>query len=317
MQTLRLRASLDSKTGKSLLRNLAALLATTGVFWLASASMAAGERIGELYADDPLGLVPAYKVRTHYSLDEDLWDVWICEVPEGTLQLSPEETVELLQAKIAPYFDWLSGGRYRPSFRVGGVVEVTSFRYGLGCTEAVYEAAQGADPRESAEGGIIIANKHLFQSDGSIGFLDSVSPTEIKISRDTFPRNGRSLLLSGASVAAPGSLPQLGIGPTPILSVVAHEMGHAIGFPHSFRFSPYDHPMDVMGDNEAVSTLGVGTIAINRYAAGWMDPARVEIHEKGRAVQAQSTRGRWHPDAGIADRPEWIRNVGSPCQERV
>ncbi len=282
MQILRLRASLDSKASWSLLRCLPVLLATIGVVWLASPSVAAGDRIEELYEDDPLGLVAAYKVRTHYSLDEDLWDVWICEVPDGTLQLSPEETVELLQAKIAPYFGWLSGGRYRPSFRVGGVVEVASSLHAKDCNDAVYEAARGVDPQERAEGAMIVVNKPLYQSDASIGFLDSVSPVEIEISHDTFPRNGRSLLLTGASVAAPGSLSNLTNRPTPILTTVAHEMGHAIGFPHSFRFSPYDHPMDVMGGNDAVS-LEVGTIAINRYAAGWIDSAEVQVFEKGRA----------------------------------
>ncbi len=36
-----------------------------------------------------------------------------------------------------------------------------------------------------------------------------------------------------------------------------------------------------MGDNDAVSGLQIGTIAINRYAAGWMDPTEVAIYRGG------------------------------------
>ena len=65
-------------------------------------------------------------------------------------------------------------------------------------------------------------------------------------------------------------------------------MGHALGFPHSYggltyfldepdEVYEYDNPMDIMSSGGLI-----GTVAVNRYAAGWMDPANVAIHPKGK-----------------------------------
>jgi hypothetical protein len=71
---------------------------------------------------------------------------------------------------------------------------------------------------------------------------------------------------------------------------VAHEMGHALNMPHSYSgltFFPntgaanrYDNPMDVMS-GAYHTDQPVGTHAYNRYAAGWVDPARVRVHTEG------------------------------------
>ena len=55
-------------------------------------------------------------------------------------------------------------------------------------------------------------------------------------------------------------------------------MGHALGFPHSQRFGEYDNPMDIMSRVDDRTKLKVGTAAINRYAAGWIDPSEVAIY---------------------------------------
>ena len=69
--------------------------------------------------DDPLGLLVGYDVSSYYSLGEDHWEVWVCESPEGDLDLSASEIAGVLESELVPYFDWLSGGRYRPIFRAG------------------------------------------------------------------------------------------------------------------------------------------------------------------------------------------------------
>jgi len=69
------------------------------------------------------------------------------------------------------------------------------------------------------------------------------------------------------------------------VAVIAHEMGHGFGLPHSNNAdgdsSPYDNPWDVMSDSwhYAVSdstfgTVGKGTIAYHRDMLGWIDAAR-------------------------------------------
>ncbi len=236
-----------------------------------------------VYSDDPLGLVVAYNVTTHYSLDEDVWDVWICEVPEGTIDISVDETVELLQAEVAPYFVQLSGGRYRPTFRVGGVIEAEAFDNWGGCNGPVAEAAGRLDPREQPEGAIVIVNKPVWASFGGIGGVGYPSPVEVSLGTTTFPANVRDVLVGGEAVVDSSRLPPGTYfdSDPPILSTIAHEMGHAIGFPHSYRYEEYDDPMDVMSLDWSVPDLQLGTITFNRYAAGWIDPADVVIYSGG------------------------------------
>lgn len=68
-------------------------------------------------------------------------------------------------------------------------------------------------------------------------------------------------------------------------AVIAHEMGHGFGLPHSNNAdgdaSPYDNPWDVMSDSwhyalshTTYGTLGKGTIAYHRDLLGWIDSAR-------------------------------------------
>ncbi|MDE0377463.1 MAG: S-layer homology domain-containing protein [bacterium] len=269
-------------------RSLVVLLAA--VLLVVPSVAGAAEDEGTVYDDDPLGLIAAYNITTFFSLDrDDLWDVWICEVPEGTLEFSPEAAVTRFEDEIAPYYDWLSGGRYRPVFRVGGTIEATAFDNWGGCNSPVYEASLGMREEDRPEGVLIIVNMVTTASFGSFGAIGFPSPVEVKIDYGatvTYPNNPRTVQLGGQVLAEPGSLPptHFVLGPLPKISTVAHEMGHGIGFPHSYRTSDYDNPMDVMSNTDAVAGLQVGTVAINRYAAGWIDPEEVRIHSGGRAV---------------------------------
>ncbi len=239
-----------------------------------------------VYDDDPLGLIAGYNITTFYSLDrDDLWDVWICEVPEGTLEFSPEEAVKTLNTEVGDYFDWLSEGRYRPKFRVGGSIEADSFDNWGGCNTPVYEFSNKMDPLNQPEGALIIVNMVTGASFGGIGGWSTPSPTEVYLGATSFPDNIRDVYASGESLAQPGTLPphNFVLGPLPHLATIAHEMGHAIGFPHSIRNTDYDNPMDIMSMSDNVTGVQLGTIAINRYAAGWIAPSQVKIHEGGRA----------------------------------
>ena len=284
---------LDGRRRRRWLRSLVGFL-MVGSLLVPSGAGAADDDEG-VYDDDPLGLIAAYNITTFFSLDrDDLWDVWICEVPEGTLEFSPEAAVGRFEDEIAPYFDWLSGGRYRPVFRVGGVIEASSFDNWSGCETPVSEASSKLGEEDRPRGVLIVVNMVTTASFGSFGAYGFPSPVEVRIyGSPTYPSNPRVVQLGGQVLAEPGTLPPTGfvLGPLPKISTVAHEMGHGVGFPHSYRSSPYDNPMDVMSNNDALAGLQVGTIAINRYAAGWMDPEQVRIHAGGRVVYRLSPIG--------------------------
>lgn len=72
------------------------------------------------------------------------------------------------------------------------------------------------------------------------------------------------------------------------VAVIAHEMGHAFGLPHSNNAdndgSPYDNPWDVMSDSwgsalhdGTYGTIGKHTISYHKDSLGWISPARKAV----------------------------------------
>ncbi|MEX0667484.1 MAG: S-layer homology domain-containing protein, partial [Acidimicrobiia bacterium] len=70
------------------------------------------------------------------------------------------------------------------------------------------------------------------------------------------------------------------------------EIGHAVFWPHSYAglvtfengvVYEYDNPMDLMSGGDS-DELNIGTIAINRYAAGWFGSEGVFFHRGGDLV---------------------------------
>ena len=80
------------------------------------------------------------------------------------------------------------------------------------------------------------------------------------------------------------------------LDLVEHEIGHALDWPHSTTSASnsgqelYDSALDVMSDSSAprmvISTKrhGPGTLAINLYAARWLDDDHLKILDRSRRV---------------------------------
>ena len=249
--------------------------------WLPSSSLDLGTA-GEPPLEDPLGLVAGYEFATAYSLGRDLWEVWLCDTPEGELfstdrdaRLNPDNYAEAFAQRVSPWFAWQAGGAYEPVFRGGGLVTAPEAEPSQ-CEEAV----AGAIGSNDVDGVLIVAAQLDPETDGILGYAGCGLR-----SRRSWPDSGRS------AVVYPGAFGH----PT----VVAHELGHALCWPHSYTGSTltddgeigeYDNVMDQLsgarGDNPASANdvpfpLTIGTIAFNRYAAGWFDPAEVAIHEPG------------------------------------
>ncbi|MCY3562276.1 MAG: hypothetical protein OXH20_14110 [bacterium] len=248
--------------------------------WLASSPIPLGEGSGRT-TSDPLGLVSAFEFTTAYSLGEDVWDVWLCDTPSGgkfstdrDARLNPYNYADTFAQRVSPWFDWQSDGAYQLTFRPGGVVQARGAEPET-CWDAVLDAASRSD----SDGLLIVSARDELDEGGALGYGGCGF-----YSRRSWRESGRAIVVFAEAYRAP--------------AVLAHELGHSLCWPHSFTGSAldedgliweYDNPMDQLSgvDSDApsesgeISALTVGTIAFNRYAAGWIDPDDVEIHEPG------------------------------------
>ena len=251
---------------------------------------------------DPLGLIVGHRAAKAYSVDTDTWEVWVCDVADGTTEIDVESTVELLNRQIPPYFAWLSGGRYQPEFVEGGKVKVdtavaSTSPGDYGCEQVVGETSVGG-----TEGAVIILDKAALEgAHGGAGRADKLS----------YPENGRTVVLPPFAVLPASEFcgesqtsGNCGYPDHVKLDWVAHEMAHAISWPHSFggrqivdgEIYAGDNPMDLMSNNPEAPELGlnalvVGTAVVNRYAAGWVDPEEVAVHREPYASYLLSPPG--------------------------
>ena len=232
------------------------------------------------YGADDLDLVSyADQVRA-YSTGTDTWEVWVCDTSNGGLRIDPGAVATLLNVELDPYFIWLSDSKYRPAFTAGGTVSAGAttwpddpFDMQAECRTAVSVAASG-----TSRGVLIVVDAPYAGGFATAGVWCEVvadCPT-------TYPQNGRFAVVGGAAVTSVGGNP-------PALRTVAHEIGHAISLPHSYGGDvtflgglvyEYDNAMDVMSGGDR-NDLDIGTIGLNRYAAGWMGASRVRFHRGG------------------------------------
>lgn len=262
------------------------LVAIAAVLTIPSVAAAAVDPYG---ADD-LDLVSyADQVRA-YATGLDTWEVWVCDTSNGGLVINPVNVAALLNTALDPYFIWLSDSKYRPVFEVGGTVSAGNttwpddpFDMQAECRSAVSASASG-----TSRGALIVVDAAYaggFATAGVWCEVVSDCPT-------TYPQNGRFAVVGGASVSSVGGNP-------PALRTVAHEIGHAISLPHSFGGDvtflgglvyEYDNAMDLMSGGDRDS-LDIGTIGLNRYAAGWMGETRIRFHRGGTLTYRISPQG--------------------------
>ncbi len=45
---------------------------------------------------------------TRYSIGTDSWEVWVCDVPDGSVPITPAQAADVLNASVTSYFQALS-----------------------------------------------------------------------------------------------------------------------------------------------------------------------------------------------------------------
>ena len=149
-------------------------------------------RANDIYGWEPLGVIAGSSELRMHSLGQDVWEVWVCDTPDGDVAVDPAEVVRVLNAEIGPFYRWLSGNAYQPDFRPGGTVEQTA-----GCAAAV------ADVVTTGPNGVIIVTDT--SSNGGSAQSGLWCPYEGQCPRSpvTYPDNYRSVTLGAHAVVGP------------------------------------------------------------------------------------------------------------------
>ena len=217
---------------------------------------------------------------TYYSLGDLVIHVDIARVPtdaDGWFQddgsrvnVSMAEAVSLLNTYVATYFRRISEERFRITFRAGHEFEVV----GDGSPTA-------AENQRNRLAGVCLEGCEY----GAPGGLNRILLNDVASDTAGHAYNG-SANFGLASFRNEN------------METIVHEMGHGwMAWPHSFAEvrwrayadeeveppNPYSNLYDIMSALDLFPMLGWGydlpsTLAINRYAAGWIDPEDVALH---------------------------------------
>ncbi len=236
---------------------------------------------GDEFDGDPLQLVVWPNDVRRYSLGIDQIGVYICTWDGAPGGLDINAVTATLNSTVTPFYDGLSGGAYAPVFEKRTVVQLPAPGY-QACADEIMEAAAG-NPAWQSDGGAIAALDNT--ANGGKGGPGTYCGNCAVLAQDTFPANQRWAIVDGGSVKATGLRPAH-------VTTAAHEVGHMISFPHSFSGESdyeYDNPIDYMSGNLDELFLQrtdnpYGSLAFNRYRAGWVDPSDVVFFNGGRAI---------------------------------
>ena len=218
---------------------------------------------------DPHQLVSFHRTADRlHSCGEDTWQVFVCTTRDSD-QVGRVEFVDKVLGEAAAWFDWASGGQYDIDFSAGdGTIQVGDFGADH---ETCFASALRMGWGGSRTGAVILIDEtavgyHQDRAVRGIGTCGSDVPEVDK----QFDNTRRRIAIAARSDGGGGSRE----------GVAVHELGHAQCWPHSYSGktgSEYDNPADVMS---FAHDWPVGTIAVNRYAAGWIHPNQVHVHEE-------------------------------------
>lgn len=238
------------------------------------------EQIEAVYGNDEFGLIAHREETSAYSLRPDLIEVYICHTTSGIRYKPDRDRLDdQLHRQASSYFRWLSGGLYDPKFIMAGTVNSAKEK---DCyAKAAEHSRSRSKSKEITITGIIVMNDTDLVTHPSITSGERAwgwgGPGYFCVTSSqhscNYPDNFRTAIIN--SNTAPRGR---GYRST---NTLVHEIGHMLAFPHSFSgdtlvgesVNQYDNNMDIMSGGK--TSIRFGTLAINRYAAGWIPKDQV------------------------------------------
>ena len=229
------------------------------------------------FSGDPLRLVVWPNDVRRYSIGTDQIGVYVCTWSGATGGIDLATATTTLNNTVNPFYVQMSGGVYNPQFVARKVLNLPASGF--------YNCADAMAAEANANG--------LWNDAGAFGILDDAGNSGLggpglycnncqSLADPTFPTNQRWAVVAGGSVRSGALRPAH-------ITTAAHEIGHTVSFPHSYSgetADQYDNPIDYMSGNMPDNFLGraddpYGSLAFNRYRAGWSDPNDVLFYTGG------------------------------------
>ncbi len=223
--------------------------------WLSGCDAGAG--------NDPHGLIKVTESIDRMSFcGEETWQVFVCSTRAAD-RADRVSYIDDVLGEAAEWFDWASGGQYDIDFSAGdGTNQVTSIGDG---PRRCFEEALNTEWSESRSGAVVLVDEEALDPYDEYAGVGTCG-----VAGDAGNQFGESLRMVAIAVHASGSQS----------AIAVHELGHAQCWSHSYSGvtnSEYDNPADVMS---FPGYWPLGTLAVNRYASGWLHPDQVRVHSE-------------------------------------
>jgi hypothetical protein len=259
------------------------------------------------FPQDTVGLVADAVEARRYGSGPDRIAVVGCTPAAQPFTGAEVSTVTSRLAEVTAYYQDESESRYAPQYTWVGVVTPGPGSDDSDCQRPAVASGLGA----GYDGELVVRRNNSAQASGALAYGvagPGFACSDPACARGTFPANGRDGVVTLNTLIDTGTVANG--TPAPFWMIATHEFGHTLDWPHSYTGTgtgcwgqQYDNPVDVMSRPPSGSPPACGhvgdsfptapqrTIAVNRYAAGWLAPSLVAVHRASGTTYTLGVQG--------------------------